>query len=241
MWRLIDSDLCEATSTAAADEAVLIARSEGWAPSTLHLYRRSAPAVSIGYFQKAKECVDLAAAEVERVSLVRRMSGGSAIYSDSGQLTYSLVLDPSETPGSAEDCFERACTALIDALSTFGIEAVHHRPNDVLVRGRKISGSAQVRRGGAVAVHGTVLVDTDLDRMNRVLLSAKRSVGGMTTMAIELDEAPSMSDVKSAVVSGFRRTFDVPMQEGQLSDRENELIARLVRMKYATAAHTFLR
>ena len=241
MWRLLDSDLRDAAYTAAADEAILIARNEGVAPSTLHFYRRDAPAVSIGYFQKTRECVDLEAAAAENVSLVRRMSGGSAIYTDSGQLIYSLTVDSSEVPGTEEEAFERVCRALIDALSMLGIEATHHRPNDVLVRGRKISGSAQVRRGSIVALHGTILVDTDLDRMERVLRSAKRTAGGMTSIAIELGTAPPMSDVKSAVVSGFRRAFGTGISEGPMSDRENELTAHLVETKYSTAQHTFLR
>ena len=241
MWRLVDSGWKSASYAAAADEAILTARTEGRAPTTLHLYRRHRPSVSLGYFQKVGESVDMAVAEAENVDLVRRMSGGSAIYTDSGQLIYSLTVDRSEVPGTEEEAFERVCGALIDALSMLGIEATHHRPNDVLVRGRKISGSAQVRRGSIVALHGTILVDTDLDRMERVLRSAKRTAGGMTSIAIELGTAPPMSDVKSAVVSGFRRAFGTGISEGSMSDRENELTAHLVETKYSTAQHTFLR
>ncbi|HPT73768.1 MAG TPA: hypothetical protein PKX52_02590, partial [Methanomassiliicoccaceae archaeon] len=74
-WRLIDSGFKDAAYTAAADEAMLIARNERSAPSTLHLYRRDAPAVALGYFQKVRECVDLTVAREKGVSIVRRMSG----------------------------------------------------------------------------------------------------------------------------------------------------------------------
>lgn len=241
MWRLVDSGWKDAAYTAAADEAILTARAEGSAPSTLHLYRRDAPAISIGYFQKVGECVDLDVTREENISLVRRMSGGSAIYSDRGQLTYCLVADEHELPGTAEDVFESVCGALIDALSTFGIEAEHHRPNDVLVRGRKISGSAQVRRLGCIAQHGTILVDTDLGLMSRTLLSAKRPRDGMTTMALELGQAPPMEDVARAVVDGFCRTFGVTTVEGRLTERESGEIAHLLETKYSTKRHTFLR
>ena len=241
MWRLVDSGWKSAAYTAAADEAILAARAEDWTPSTLHLYCRDTPSVSLGYFQKVRECVDLIVAREENISLVRRMSGGSAIYSDQGQLTYCLVADEHELPGTAEDVFDKVCGTLVDALSTFGIEAKHHRPNDVLVRGRKISGSAQARRHGCIAQHGTILVDTDIELMNRVLRSAKRSRDGMTTMALELGHAPPMEDVTKAVADSFRRTFGVTMMKEQLTERESSSIAHLLETKYSTEHHTFMR
>lgn len=241
MWRLVDSGWKSAAYTAAADEAILTTRAEDWTPSTLHLYCRDTPSVSLGYFQKVRECVDLIVAREENISLVRRMSGGSAIYSDQGQLTYCLVADEHELPGTAEDVFDKVCGTLVDALSTFGIEAKHHWPNDVLVRGRKISGSAQARRHGCIAQHGTILVDTDIELMNRVLRSAKRSRDGMTTMALELGHAPPMEDVAKAVADSFRCTFGVTMMKEQLTERESSSIAHLLETKYSTEHHTFMR
>jgi lipoate-protein ligase A len=241
MWRLIDSGCRSAAFTAAADEAILAARAEDTAPTTLHLYRRDAPAVSLGYFQKVGDCVDLEAAKREGISLVRRMSGGSAIFSDRGQLTYCLVAGESELPGTVEEVFEKVCGALIDALSRFGLQAEHHRPNDVLINGRKISGSAQVRRLGCIAQHGTVLVDTDLELMDRVLRAAKRPRDGMTTMALELGRAPAMDEVAQAVVDGFQRTFGVTIARGHLTDGERGSIAHLLETKYSTERHTFMR
>ena len=240
-WRLIDSGFKDAAYTAAADEAMLIARNERSAPSTLHLYRRDAPAVSLGYFQKVRECVDLTVAREKGVSIVRRMSGGSAIYTDKGQLIYSLIADEDELPGTAEDVFDKICGVLIDALSSFGIEAEHHRPNDVLVGGRKISGSAQARRGRCVAQHGTILVDADLALMNRVLPSAKRAIDGMTTMALELGYSPSMDSVAKALVDSFQRGFDVRIVEGRLSDVEERLTARLIETKHSAEEYIFMR
>lgn len=240
-WRLIDSDLRPPPYTAAADEAILTARHHGLVPDTLHLYRRSVPAVSLGHFQRAEESVDLAVARENGVEVVRRLSGGSAIYTDPGQLVYSVVLRRSDLPASPQQTFEKVCGAIIGALSSLGLEASFEPPNDVLIDGRKVSGSAQARRWDVVVQHGTLLVDTDLGLMARVLRGAKRPAEGMTTLARELGRTPSMEEVKAAVVGGFARAFGVGIEKGGMTSQEEALTARLVEEKYGTAAHAFLR
>ncbi|MDW5564085.1 MAG: biotin/lipoate A/B protein ligase family protein [Methanomassiliicoccus sp.] len=233
------SDLDPAMS-AAIDEAMLMARSSGEVPDTLHLYRRSAPTVSLGHFEKVRECVDIQAAQRHGVALVRRLSGGSAIYTDSEQLIYTVAVDRRSVPESPLETFRLLCGGVIEALGAMGLKAEFKPVNDVQVRGRKISGSAQVRRHGAVVQHGTLLVRTDYRRMFEVLRWNKRSPGEMTSLAEELSEVPGMDELRGMMAEGFSAALGVRFVRGPLAEGERHLAEELARTRYGSAQHTFL-
>jgi lipoate---protein ligase len=239
-WRLVDSDLLEPAFSAAVDEAILLARNEGSVPNTLHLYRRTGPTISLGHFERINESIDIEAAERLRVSIVRRMSGGSAIYTDPDQLIYTVAVGKGSVPESPQDTFRLLCQGLIEALAVLGVRAEFKPVNDVLVGGRKISGSAQVRRHEVVLQHGTLLVRTDYERMFSVLRSDKRSRNEMTSLVEELGEAPPMAAVKIAIVRGFSEALGVEFEAGALSERERESADRLTRSTYGRQDHTLL-
>lgn len=235
-WRLVSSDLDPAMS-AAVDEAMLIARGSGEVPDTLHLYRRTSPTISLGHFEKVEECVDLEAARRHGIAMVRRMSGGSAIYSDTEQLTYTVAVGRGSVPESPLETFRLLCSGVVEGLRFMGIEAKFKPVNDVLVRGRKISGSAQVRRRGAVVQHGTLLVRADHQRMLEVLRGGKRSREGMTSVAEELAEVPPVDEIRRAMVEGFSAALGITLVPGQLSRGELRRADDLLRTTYANPQH----
>jgi lipoate-protein ligase A len=230
LWplRVVETDLAHPAYTIACDEALLLARAQGLAPDTLHLYRRSRPTVSLGYFQRAEGCVDLRLADEMGISVVRRLSGGSAIYTDPGQMIYCIVLSEDLVPEAPLESYPMICEGVVKALSSFGLLAEWKPLNDVLVNGRKISGSAQARKRGVVVQHGTVLVDTDLELMLRLLLPQKgkrwRARSELTTLRDELGKAPSMRSVRSALIEGFSKELGRKMVRGTFTSEEHELI-----------------
>jgi lipoate-protein ligase A len=239
-WRLVDSGVIDPARSAAIDEAILTARNDGTVPNTLHLYQRSAATVSLGHFERISDCVDLSAAERYGVHLVRRMSGGSAIYSGPDQLTYSVVVDRTEVLESPQETFRRFCQGIINALGMLGLEAEFKPINDVLVGGRKISGSAQIRRHNVVLQHGTLLVQTDYQRMFAVLKSTKRDRGDMTSLAEELGKVPPTDVLKKALVDGFISALGIEIESGKLTREEENQADELVRTIYGSSEHTFL-
>jgi lipoate---protein ligase len=241
IWRLVDSDLAAPAYTAACDEAMILARHERIIPNSLHLYRRALPTVSIGYFEKVEESVDMEAMKRRGVGLVRRVSGGSAIYTDPGQVIYSLVLDSQMVPESPNATFELICKGVINAIQLLGLKAEFKPVNDILVSGRKISGSAQIRKWDVVLQHGTLLVDTDLDAMFDVLKPGKkgRSKDSITSLAKELDNVPSMEKVKKALIDGFASAFGVEIVRGELTSYEEKKIEELLKERYGREEHTF--
>ncbi len=241
LWRLIDTDLAPPAYTSAADEAIVIARQKNIAPNTLHLYRRDRPTVSLGYFENARESVNLDVAKEKGVQLVRRMSGGSAIFTDPKQIIYSVILEKEMVPESPNETFPIICGGIIRALEVFGIKAEFKPVNDVLVNGRKISGSAQTRKWDVVLQHGTLIVDADFALMFKVLRTRKKKVKtpeGMTSLAKELGRVPRMDEVKAAIVKGFAQQFSVEIVKGVLTHFEKNTIERLIEEKYGRDEYT---
>lgn len=228
MVRLVDTDLERPQLTAAIDEALLESRVGGHSGDTIHLYRRSPPSVSIGYFQSAKEVADIEACHRDGVPVVRRISGGGAIFTDEHQLVYALTYGPVD-PMKADEGLALACGAVVRSLDRLGIEdARMSGVNDVVVGGRKISGSAQVIRRGIHLVHGTVLVDVDLVALGRYLLPTRTEDGGdhpspkerVTTLAAILGTPPPMDVVKTAVAEELALAMGGVLESGHLNTWE---------------------
>jgi lipoate-protein ligase A len=213
----------------------------GRSGETVHLYRRRPASVSIGYFQRASEVADLEACRADGVPVVRRISAGGAIYTDERQLVYSLTIGPDLAPKAAQG-FDIACGAVVNALARLGVdEAQREGVNDVVVDGAKLSGSAQVIRRGVHLVHGTVLVDVDVEAMARYLVPGKpkererghRSPADrVTTLATLLKDPPPMDTVKSVLAQELALAVGGVPEPGELDDREAGEAARLEEERY---------
>lgn len=248
--RVIDTDIARPELTAATDEALLLSRVEGRCGDTIHLYRRRPPSVSIGMSLAAAEVVDLAACERDGVPVVRRSSGGGAIYTDERQLVYALVWRPGR-PVRTGQGLELACSAIARALAHLGVpDARRAGVNDVLVGARKVSGSAQVVRRGVHLVHGTVLVDADLEAMFTYLrpLPVKLARAGLssprervTTLAEVMGSAPPMEDVKRAVAEELAAIAGGGPEPGDLTAEERGRASRLVEERFSQRAWNLRR
>jgi lipoate-protein ligase A len=239
-WRLLDTGAAPGPRTAALDEAIARARAAGEAPDTLHFYNRRPPAVTIGYSLDAEAEVDLDFCARQGIDVVRRLSGGGAIYTDDRQLVYSLTTK-NVLPSAVEESLRVVCTAIAKAISALGAEAVFSPVNDVLIKGRKVSGSAQMRKWGVVLQHGTVLVDADTEQMFRALRvprdkKLKHSLDDpqrrVTSLKAELGRPPGMEEVKAALRLALEETFGVSILPGRLTAREEEMVRKLVRDRY---------
>ena len=237
---MVDSGLVRPAESAALDEAILAAHIEGLAPNTIHFYRRSMPTVSVGYFQRIEESLDLGECKRRGVAIVRRKSGGSSIYTDQGQLIYGLVVNESDVPKDRAESFRVICSAIASALSSFGLEARYRPMNDVEVGGKKVSGNAQLRRKGSVLQHGTVIVETDLEAMDAVLrIDAAKSRGvfrpsdRVTSLSNLLGKKVSIESVRVRMAEQIERTFGADIEPGSLSEWECAQVAWLVEQRYS--------
>lgn len=121
-------------------------------------------AVIIGKHQNT--FAEVCGAEIKRrnTKVVRRLSGGGAVYHDLGNVNFTFVL--AEKSGMS---FATFCKPVQEALAALGVEANLSGRNDMTIDGKKFSGNSQYRKKGVIMHHGTLLFDTDLDVVNAVL------------------------------------------------------------------------
>lgn len=239
-WRLINTDLADPAFTAAADEAIAKARSENKVPNTLHFYRRNVPTISLGYFQEVEKSIDSQFCRQNNIQIVRRVTGGSAVYTDPGHLLYGLAVDENILPTGRNEAFEVICGAIVLALKELGIESEFKPINDIMVNGRKISGSAQMRRWGIVLQHGTLVLSNEGNMLSNALKMdiAKIKEWGqqpetyVTSISEITGQKPDLEKIKAAIVTGYETIFDIEFEVSGLTDYENELISQLINEKY---------
>ena len=138
----------------AFEEYVLTNRREG---AYLLLWQNDNTIV-IGQNQNAEAEINRAFVEEHGIHVVRRTTGGGAVYHDLGNLNYSFITDL----GNAEQLtMERFTQPIVEALKALGLDAEASGRNDILVEGRKISGTAQRVTRDRILHHGTLLFDAD--------------------------------------------------------------------------------
>ena len=138
----------------ALEQYILENRREGdW----LFLWQ-NANTIVIGLNQNTAEEINASFVEEHGITVVRRMTGGGAVYHDLGNLNYSFICDT----GNAEELTIRRFTEPVcRALAAMGVDAETSGRNDILVDGKKVSGVAQRIANGRILHHGTLLFDSD--------------------------------------------------------------------------------
>lgn len=127
---------------------------------------RNRSAVIIGRNQNTAAEVDSAYAKANGIQIVRRMTGGGAVYHDFGNINYTICASGRQLEESA---FSRNAACVVEALRRMGVAAEFSGRNDIIVDGKKISGSAKTVLSSRTLFHGTLLFDTDLSVLTQVL------------------------------------------------------------------------
>ena len=179
--------------------------------------------VVVGKNQDINSEVDAAYARSQNIQLSRRISGGGAVYHDLGNLNFTFAGSENETD------------VIVSAMRALGLVVQTTGRNDIeLVTGResaKFSGNAYYKSGSKCFHHGTILVDTDLYVMSRVLTPDKAKLEGhgvasVKSRVVNLREVmPSLTvdDVKSAIIKAFEDTYG-KAEEMSISDLDASVI-----------------
>ena len=204
-----DTDPCR---NLALEESLFAALPKG--ERALFLWQNR-PSVILGRFQNASAEVDLAEAEARGIAVVRRLSGGGAVYHDFGNLNYSLIID-CDDPDSAG--LKEFTQPAVLACRRFGADAVFSGRNDILAGGKKISGSAQYFRDGRLLHHGCIMIGTDLSVIPAVLKpkagkapeGAERSVTSpVTTLSLAVDRAVTVEEFSEVLKEELGGTREI--------------------------------
>lgn len=213
--RLLSTSFHDGYYNMGLDEALLEGASRTGKPC-LRFYGWNPPAVSVGYFQRLEETVNLEACKRRGVDTVRRVSGGGTVFHRS-EITYSIFL-PLAHPlarDSIPESFRRICGGVMEGLLILGLSSWFKPVNDVYAGDKKISGNAQVRKTGCLLQHGTVLLDNDAGLMFDLIRPPPEKAGAgdvkkrITSLRAELGKPVSFAEAEAALIEGFRRALSL--------------------------------
>ncbi len=244
-WRLIDLEYRDNPfMNLAVEEAIPRFVGDGNSPSTVRFWHNSNTIV-IGCFQSARLEVNMEACKQTGTEIVRRFTGGGAVYHDSGNLNYAISLRKGHplVPGyDLQSVFEKLSEGSVQGLRKLGVKAEFQPVNDIQVDGKKVSGAAGSIRWNTIFHHGCILVNSDLSILGKVLNVPKakledRHVASVqkrvTTVRDELGRDVSTREVRDAIVDGIESCYGVRVEPGILTKEELGLAEELYQTKYS--------
>jgi lipoate-protein ligase A len=237
-WRFLDSDWASGAGQMAVDDALLTLGGRGETPPTLRLFGFRPACLSLGHFQSAEQVP-----RPPGFDLVRRPTGGGAVV-HRGDICYSIVLPLSHplAAGSIVDSYQRLARGLATGLESLGLpplatatassqgsgwcfEAI--AAHELTLAGRKLVGSAQARREGALLQQGSIRLAPEPAEATRA-----------TSLQEALGRPVSRDELAEVLVSGFARAWEIETRPGELTAAEEDLSRRLERERYASAEWT---
>jgi lipoate-protein ligase A len=268
-WRLLITPPTDGATNMAIDEAILHALADGKGRPTLRFYQWNPPCLSLGYNQPSAD-VDESACVHLGYTWVRRPTGGRAIL-HADELTYSLVVPATDArvAGGVVESYRRLSMGLLAGLRTLGADvfqaqaekginpaqgaACFDTPSnyEITVNGKKLVGSAQVRRRGMVLQHGTLPLTGDLTRIFNCLRVVEPVVVGygppfagvdsrladLLARACTLEQALGrivpFDEAADALAHNMARALSLSLESDSLSDYELALVETLRREQYA--------
>ncbi|MGB9753937.1 lipoate--protein ligase family protein [Roseiflexus castenholzii] len=240
-WQVIQSAPMKPVLHMALDEALLEAVAAGRRPPTLRIWEWAASAVVIGRFQSLRNEVDLDGAQRHGVQVVRRITGGGAMFIEPGNtITYSIYALVELVAGmSMIDSYAFFDRWVLDALASLGVEAWYQPINDITSAAGKIGGAAQTRRGGAVLHHVTMAYDIDNAKMMEVLRIGREKLSdkGIASAAKRVDPLRRQTGLpREAIIERMIDTFRAQngLTESSITPEEWEAAERLVATKFGT-------
>ncbi|WP_460275742.1 lipoate--protein ligase family protein [Celeribacter sp. ULVN23_4] len=242
-WHIIDSTPLSPAMHVALDEVLAREVNSGRRAPTLRFWTWERPAVILGSFQSVRNEVDMEAANALGVEIVRRATGGGAMFVEPGSaITYSLYA-PVELVADMgfADSYAFLDNWVLKALNEIGIDAVYKPLNDISSPKGKIGGAAQKRFGNNSTVlhHVTMAYDMDADKMMKVLRIGREKLSdkGTASAGKRVDPVRAQSGLsRDAVIAAMKSTF-VGLNGGRDDDvtkAEYAAAEALVAEKYGT-------
>jgi len=245
-FRVVDTGVRDGRFNIAVDQAMIELHQAGRIADTFR-FMRFPPTALIGRHQALSQEIDVPYCHAHGVGVVRRITGGGAIYLDEGQLGWGLIfrraaLGAASLPELARDI----CLAVAAGLRALGVEARYRPRNDIEVDGRKISGTGGFFDGETLIYQGTVLVDMDPAAMVAALRVPrakleKRQLDSAAQRVVTLREllgpaTPGLLAIQRALLGAFAERFEVEWSEEALTADEEALASRHHREEIGTEA-----
>lgn len=259
MYRFIDTNGNNGAMNMAIDEALLVAQAKYNTPPVLRVYKFVPPTLSIGFFQSAQKEVDFDNLKKMGYDFVRRSTGGRAVLHDR-ELTYSITIAyPNKIlEMSLLDSFHFLSKGIIKAIEILGGNAYFSQSedrevsspscfasptfSDILMNGKKVVGSAQMRNKLGLLQHGSILYSVDIeaifkcfnleeDTRKRLVEIGKRKISSLSD---ELKREVTFNDIKTALKKGMEEVLQDEIIESELTKEEFDIAYELYENKYNT-------
>jgi lipoyl(octanoyl) transferase len=225
-WFLLDSKTSSSIYNMALDEALLDYVEKVSIP-VLRFYKWERPTLSLGYFQKVENTVDLEQLKRKNFDLIRRPTGGRAVLHDK-EITYSITIpiNNSLCNLSILESYDLLCKPIVSAINNLGLKAYISEEDDrtinspscfaaptfkdIKIRSKKIVGSAQMRDKRGILQHGSILMNVSLEDIFDVLIlrNSRESILSESRKKITslYDEGfmGSEDDLKKEIVNSFK-------------------------------------
>jgi lipoyl(octanoyl) transferase len=253
-WRIIDTGPCCGRENMAIDEALFRCFDPAASRPVLRLYGWQPPALSLGRFQKAGDDLDLTRCRADNLTIVRRITGGGAIW-HADELTYSLVCSPSQIPpaSSVKDSFRVLTAFLLGFYHALGLQADYavdlapagsrlgqrtplcfagKESYDIMLHGRKIGGNAQRRSREIIFQHGSIPLQNRVGQGVHYLKIRPQGLEQATTCLVDEGITVACDQLKQTLLQQFAGQLEAELQPDGLTGQELALSDQLMTEKY---------
>ncbi|WP_026394384.1 lipoate--protein ligase [Acetobacterium malicum] len=195
-------------------------------------------AVIVGKHQNTIEEINQEYVREKDIKVVRRLSGGGAVYHDLGNLNFTFIVNDH---GQEQFDFQTFTRPLVEALKTLGVNAEFNSRNDIAIDGKKFSGNSQYAKRGRILHHGTILFNSNLATIQSALKVKKDKIESkgiksvksrVTNISDYLDEEYTLDDFKTALLKAMFENDN--LETITLLEEEIQAIEQLKTEKYAT-------
>ncbi|KMM57938.1 lipoate--protein ligase [Bacillus glycinifermentans] len=204
---------------------------------TYLLFYINQPSIIIGKNQNTIEEINTKYVDENGIIVVRRLSGGGAVYHDLGNLNFSFI---TKDDGNSFHNFKKFTEPVVAALKRLGIDAELSGRNDLMANGRKISGNAQFSTRGRMFSHGTLLFDSEIDHVVSALKVKKDKIESKGIKSIRsrvanisefLEQKMTTEEFRSLLLKYiFDTEGDIP--EYKLTDDDWKIINQISKERY---------
>lgn len=252
-WRLLDLEYRDAGMNLALEEAVARVVGENRSLNTVRFWR-SPNAVVIGRSQETEREINFNACEKYETTILRRFTGGGAVYHDWGNLNCAISIHKGDTLFRFDyisQVYEFLGGAIIAALKGLGLDAKFKLINGMIsgaeVNDKKVSGLAGAMKWGTIFCHATLLIKSNLTVLLNVLASPEQEPktrhpsnrSEVITLREELGREVSVSEIKERLIEEIEKTHNIGFFKSRLSQEENELTKQIYKEKYSTFEWNF--
>lgn len=203
------------------------------------LFYVNQPSIIIGKNQNTIEEINESYIRENHIKVVRRVSGGGAVYHDEGNLNFSFI---TEDDGESFHNFKRFTQPIVDVLQEMGVNAELSGRNDVEIDGKKVSGNAMFTQRGRMFSHGTLMLESDISEVQNALKVNPKKIESKGVKSVRArvgninDFLPETIDIEAFKQRILAKIFDGAenIEEYKLTDEDWEKINKLSEEKYQT-------